>query len=265
MSVPVPRKTSRQVLERLALIEDGAILRFAFFVMLAGTLAILFMDYQALGARSGLPQTGHLGDPLPPAIERPEIDPGNPAYRPTEQITTPREVLARPLSIELMPGGVLELTGTIGAGSAARFADEIERRGGYVETIALNSPGGSVEDALAIAAMVREKGFDTAVGAGAVCASSCPLILASGAARHVAGTASVGVHQIYAASDDADRIGPAQAMSDTQTITARIARHFEAMGVDPLVWMHALETPPDRLYYLTLEQMADYGLASAAS
>lgn len=263
MTLSAPRAPRRTWVERFNDVEDGTILRVAFYAMLAGTLWVLFTDYQALTAKDHAPGTAHLGDPVLPAVERPEIDPQNPAFRPLEKITTPREILGAPLVMELLPGGILDLTGTITPGSAGDFAAEIERRGAYVETVRLDSPGGSVEDALAIAAMIRDEGFGTSVEAGSVCASSCPLILAAGGTRHVSPEASVGVHQIYAAPEDSGRIGPAQAMSDAQMITARIARHFEAMGVSSSVWMHALETPPDRLYYLTQEQMLDYGLASA--
>ncbi len=264
MSLPVPHQPRRSWLERLAAIEDGAILKTAFFLMLFGTAAVLVMDYRALQSEDALPQTAHIGDPLLPAVERPEIDPSNPAFRPTEQITTPREVLSAPLSIELVPGGVLEMVGTITAGAANEFAAEVERRGSYIESVSLNSPGGSVEDALAIAAIIRQHGFNTRVEDGAVCASSCPLILAAGVERQVSERASVGVHQIYAAPADAGRIGTAQAMSDAQMITARIARHFEAAGVDAALWVHALETPPDRLYYLTHDQMRAFGLVSGS-
>lgn len=247
----------------LAAFDDGVILRFAFFAMLAGTVSVLYLDYRDLQASAPLPETGHLGDPVLPAVERPEIDPSNPAYRPQERITTPEAVLSAPLSVELIAGGVLQLTGTIGAGSAAAFLREVEMRGAYVETVALNSPGGSVEDALAIADRIAEAGFDTVVADGALCASSCPLILAAGAERIVADSASVGVHQIYASVADAGRIGVAQAMSDAQMITARITRHLDRHGIDPAVWVHALETPPDRLYYFTPDEMAAYNLSTA--
>lgn len=264
MTLSAPRTPRSPWFDRLRLPEDGTILRGVFYAMLAGTLWVLLTDYQALRSEDRTQRTGAVGDPVLPAVERPEIDLNDPAYRPHERITTPRDILSAPLTIELGPDGQLALTGTITPGSADAFAREIEQRGTYVQAIRLDSPGGSVDDALAIAALVREKGFGTLVEAGSVCASSCPLILAAGETREVATEASVGVHQIYAASDDAAQLSPAQSMSDAQMITARIARHFEAMGVSPMVWMHALETPPDRLYYLTQDQMREYGLIQAS-
>ncbi|MCD7058354.1 hypothetical protein [Pelagibacterium xiamenense] len=256
---------AKGILARLAAIEDGDILRLSFFAMLLGTASVLLIDYMALSADTPPADPANIADPVLPAVDRPEIDPGDPAFRPHETITTPEAVLTAPLAIELGPQGVLALTGTIGAGAAARFEAELERRGDYIETVALNSPGGSLDDALAIAAAIRERGYGTSVAAGAVCASSCPLILAAGTSRSVDAAASVGVHQIYAASARAvAEIGPAQAMSDAQTLTARITRHLVAMEVDPDLWIHAMETPPDKLYYFTREELERYRLADTA-
>lgn len=241
--------------------DDGFLLRLVFYAMLGGAAWVLVQDYFALNAETAFGETGHGGAPVLPAVERPEIDPSNPAFRPLERITTPQEVLSTPLEIVLGGGGVLRLTGTIYPGAAMAFAEEIALRGDYVETVMLDSPGGSVEDALAIAALIHERGFATGVADGALCASSCPLMLAAGASISVSALASVGVHQIYASAADAQGLGPAQAMSDTQTITARITRHLDAVGVDPALWLHALDTPPDRLYYLTPEELAEYGFS----
>jgi hypothetical protein len=52
-------------------------------------------------------------------------------------------------------------------------------------------------------------------------------------------------------------------MSDAQATTARISRHLIDMGIDPTVWLHALDTPPQALYYLSPEEMAKYRLVTA--
>jgi len=243
--------------------EDGAILRAAFFAMLSGTLAVLYVDYRELSVA----ETTGLVAPSQPVL--PAFDPNSPSVAPGPEITADFETLRQPLSIALNTGGVLNLTGTIDVGAAARFAAEVAARGEYVATVALNSPGGSVDDALAIGALIREKGFATSVAAGALCASSCPLVLAGGAARQAAEGAAIGVHQIYATARPGGLptgINAAgDAMSDAQKTTAVITRHLSAMGVDPALWLHALETPPDRLYYLSPEEMATLQLVTEAA
>ncbi len=238
----------------IASFEDGAILRAAFFVMLSGTLAVLYIDYRELSVAE---TTGGLIAPNQPVL--PAFDPDSPTTGPGPAVTTDFETLKRPLSIALTTGGVLDLTGTIDVGSAARFAAEVGARGDYVKTVALNSPGGSVDDALAIGALIRERGFATSVASGALCASSCPLVFAGGAERQAAEGAAIGVHQIYATVPagalPTEVRAAGDAMSDAQKTTAVITRHFAAMGVDPALWLHALETPPDRLYYLSSEEL----------
>jgi hypothetical protein len=246
--------SSPGILARLAAIEDGAILRFAFFALLFGTASVLYVDYGELTAG----ETGAAAPVLMPIL--PPADPGSGAAgRPMPRITSTPEALEGPLEIALEGNGELRLSGTIDPGSATRFTTEIEARGEYVKTVVLDSPGGSVMDALDIGALIQEKGLATKVAAGNLCASSCPLIFASGAERLASAEAAIGVHQIYAASmgeGAADALAVAGvAMADAQSMTARITRHLSASGVDPALWLHALDTPPDRLYYFSEEEM----------
>lgn len=250
----------RRIIAFLAGFEDGQIMRVAFFGLLLGTLSVLYVDYRELTANEG----AALAMPMQPIL--PSADPTGPAQGPMPDITTSPDLLDDPLAIALEPGGVLTLTGTFDIGSAARFATEIAARGEYVKTIALDSPGGSVEDALSIATLIHDKGFATSVAAGAFCASSCPLVFAAGTARLATPQSAIGVHQIYAAQLSGDpqsalRVAGA-AMADAQATTARITRFLAMVGVDPSVWVHALETPPDRLYYFTPEELTKYRLVT---
>lgn len=52
------------------------------------------------------------------------------------------------------------------------------------------------------------------------------------------------------------------AMSDAQKTTATVTRHLVSMGIDAALWIHALETPPERLYYLSPEELTDYRLVT---
>ncbi|WP_291364113.1 ATP-dependent Clp protease proteolytic subunit [Devosia sp.] len=243
----------RRLIERAAAVDDGNILRVAFFALLLGTASVLYVDYRELTANEG----AALAMPMRPIL--PPYDPEGPADGNSPNVTTSPQVLEQPLEITLGTGGQLLLTGSIDLGSAARFAAEIEARGEYVQTVVLDSPGGSVVDALAIGSLIHEKGLATKVAAGSLCASSCPIIFASGAERIASPEAAIGVHQIYAAALSGDPQNALRvagtAMSDAQTTTAEIISHLTKTGVDPALWLHALETPPDRLYYFNPEEM----------
>lgn len=244
--------------------DDGALIRAAFVGVLIGSAAVLGMDLRELVDRNGglwpsaAPQPFEQGVTiLPPVIDG--GDAGEQSADPRRFVTTDRDALRNPVRFTLRAGGVLSVEGAIDPGASARFAAELEARGEYVSTVAFNSPGGSLEDAMAMARLVRERGLSTRVEDGAICASSCPLILAGGVTREAGARAAIGVHQFYAAEEIAN---PAQAMADAQMITARISRHLGEMGIDPALWLHALDTPPRALYYLTPEQLTRYGLVT---
>jgi len=239
--------------------DDGLLMRGAFFALLAASGAFLFIDLREMSlARAALP--GH--DPmttdapvLPPALTE-----GGRQAPPVEPESSP-EVLRQPMRFELLPGGQLRAEGSIDPGAAGRFTEEIAARGEYVKTVSLNSPGGSVDDALAMAKLIREKGLNTKVATKALCASSCPLVFSGGVAREAEADAIVGVHQVFNAGQE--KPSAEQAMSGAQSTTARIARHLDEMGIGNGLWIHALETPPDRLYYLTPEEMVEFKLITA--
>lgn len=240
-------------------VDDGQILRTAFYLLLAGTIAVIAIDFVEM-SDAEIDTYDPVTAPIPPSVERPELDPENPAYNPGTRLTGDPEHLREPLTIQLEPGGRLLLEGAIQPGSAERLSAELDARGEYVEQIALNSPGGVVQEALAMGEMIRAGGYTTSVADGALCASSCPLLLAAGVTRHVDPGAAVGVHQIYTGKVTTDR--SAQALSDAQVTTAGIVRYLTSMGVTQEVWLHALDTPPAQLYYFTHEEMTDYGLAT---
>jgi hypothetical protein len=54
-------------------------------------------------------------------------------------------------------------------------------------------------------------------------------------------------------------------MSRAQNVTARVSRHLAAMGIDQGLWLHALDTPPDRLYYLSPEELLEYDMVTATA
>lgn len=246
--------------------EEGRVIRAAFFGMLIGTGTVLALDFRELAQAHGwLEQeeasaTAVTVPILPPAVESDNAGGG---IDPRQHIRTNETMLREAVRFILQPGGTLEAVGSIDPGAAGRFAEEIELRGEYVKRVTLNSPGGALEDAMAIARLVREKGFATEVEDGSLCASSCPLILAAGTTRTVGAKGAVGLHQFYAGSQP--DTAPAQAMADAQVTTARISRLLIELDVDPALWLHALDTPPRSLYYLSADEMAKYRLVTPAT
>lgn len=264
---PAARPKRNLLLRYLARFDDAEVVRWAFRGLLAGAVAVLAMDLNELRQRDrwSAPPASAPGVAapavLPPAAE-PGGEPGA-GRDPRPFLPDDEAALRRPMRFTLGKGGVLLAQGLIDVGTADRLKAEIEARGEYVKVVALDSPGGSLGDAMAMARLLRERGLATRVEDGALCASSCPLVMAGGASRAAGPKAAVGLHQFYA--PDADRPAPgnpAQAMSDAQSTTAAITRLLAEMNVDPALWLHALDTPPRALYYLSPAEMAEYRLVT---
>lgn len=257
---PRPTSLGARILAAIARIEDGRLIRAAFFALLAGTAGVLWVDFRDMAENQPL----SANTPLNPIL--PGYDPTYPALEPGPGVTTDRALLDAPMTITLTAGGVLELVGTIDLGAAQRLRAELDARGEYVSSVKLDSPGGSVTDALDMGRAIRTLNLTTSVADGGFCASSCPLVFAGGAERVAGPNAAIGVHQVYVALRQGESVsGPklaGRAMSDAQRTTATITRYLMDMGVEPELWLNALETPPDRLHYFSPGEMTRLKLAT---
>lgn len=237
--------------------DETKLIKAVFAGMVGGVIVTLVTDYRDLRQLQALTVPAfERTDPVLPAALPDDNSPQDPAQRQPDTVTTPADQHRAAMTMELTPGGVLQLRGAIGADTGSQFAAEIERISEYVTTVSLDSPGGELESALAMGRLIRENGFETIVAEGALCGSACPLVFAGGTERRVDENAAFGLHQIY--SVDARPTSPAAAMAGAQSTTARINRYLIEMGIDPAVWLYALETPPARLYYMNGEQLAQY-------
>lgn len=239
---------------------DEVVLRLVFGGLIAATIYVLANDlYERHHMSARATET------LLPG-ETPRIEPFLPSVRPDvsepgkERRSAP-DILRNEMTIELVDDHRLEATGTITPGTAKRFRAEVEKRGSYVRTVVLNSPGGSVQDALEMGKLIREKEFATLVPAGGHCASSCPLVFSGGVQRSAGKDAAIGVHQMIAYGSTA--MNGADVQNSIQTVSAACQRHLTEMGVDLKVWMHAMETPPQELFYFTPKELRDLRLISA--
>ena len=246
----------------------------------ASLLKLLLMAQCALGVLvviadlpreflAGLPGT----QPRSPEIDVP-IAPGNRTRRfEPERVT--RDLPASPSfsvdetmpsrlefseAVEGLPEGAVLLNGTIADGDANRFADWLQQRPDLPLSIALNSPGGSVADALAIGRMIRDRDFAVVIAPGAVCFSACPYILAGGLERAVSRAAFVGVHQHYFGENT--YLPAFLLVSDIQSGQGEVMAYLGEMGIDPMMMAKALMTPPDDIYILLPEELAAFRLAT---
>jgi hypothetical protein len=175
----------------------------------------------------------------------------------------PDGAMARPMTFELVGSGKLMATGTITPGISEAFAAEVGKRGDYIKTVVLNSPGGSVTDALAMGRLIRERKFATEVEAGKYCASSCPLVFAGGVERRAGDKAAIGVHQVAAMSSVS--AAPRDEMDVAQRISARCQRYLGDMGINLQVWVHAMETPHDKLFIFKPDELKSLNIVTSGA
>jgi hypothetical protein len=250
---------------------DEAILRWIFRVVVTVTIAVLAVDLASMqgwlanAEPAAIPAEIREDSPalnlpnLVPSIIAPLLPGGDKRLVPLPE---PGGAAAKPMTFELVGGGKLMAVGTITPGISDSFAAEVGRHGEYIKTVVLNSPGGSVADALAIGRLIRDKRFSTEVEAGKYCVSSCPLVFVGGVDRHAGDRAIIGVHQV-AALHSASAGPPRDEMSVAQNISARCQRYLGEMGVSLQVWVHAMETPHDKLFVFAPDELKSLNIVTA--
>jgi hypothetical protein len=238
---------------------EEIVLRWIFRSILAAAIVVLALDLAQL---NGWFDSSAAWLPTETQQDVPESDtPALPER--VVKLPQPDGVLANPISFELRGGGRLMASGTITAGSAQAFTAEIEKRGEYIKTVVLNSPGGSVADALAIGRLVRARKFATEVEPGKYCVSSCPLVFAGGVERRAGNRAVIGVHQVAAPKSGAATAPLRDEMSLAQKVSARCERYLLEMGVNLQAWVHAMETPHDKLFIFRPEELKSLNFVTA--
>jgi hypothetical protein len=252
---------------------DEAILRWIFRSALMVVIAVLAADLASINGWIIYPDPvaapGEIREDSPalnlpsllPSILSPLLPDRDNRLVPPPQ---PDREMAKPMTFELVGGGRLMARGTITEGISQNFAAEAERHGEYIKTVVLNSPGGSVSGAMAIGRLIREKKFATEVEAEKYCVSSCPLVFVGGVDRRAGEKAVIGVHQV-AAMRSAANGSPRDEMSVAQNISARCQRYLGDMGVNLQVWVHAMETPHDKLFVFKPDELKSLNVVTSAA
>jgi hypothetical protein len=244
---------------------DEGVLRWLFRLLLAVTAAALVVDFVDLNDRA--PQQTAASQTSAPSVA-PDVGPDITKIMPKRRdgderrspLRRPDAELKAAMTFDLRADGRLIATGTITPGTGPAFAAEIDKRGGYVKTVVLHSLGGSVTDALDMGRLIRKKGFATEVEDGRYCASSCPLVFAGGVERHAGAKAAIGVHQVTAIGREGT--APADGVQHVQRVSAECQRYLRDMGIDALVWIHAMETPAEELFTFKADELLTLKLAT---
>jgi hypothetical protein len=203
------------------------------------------------------PQSPSLSDPVRPGDQTRRFNPSRP-------VPGAADPLPERLMLTSVSGGTaILLEGAIEGGDAARILKLIGELPQPPARAILNSPGGSVQDALELGRALRLAGMETQMRSGDICYSACPYLLVAGTTRTVPEDAFVGVHQHY--FGESTLLPAFVAVEDIQRGQGEVMRYLDQMGIDPMLMQHALVTPPDEIYVLLPEELVRYGIIEAAT
>ena len=73
----------------------------------------------------------------------------------------------------------------------------------------------------------------------------------------------VGLHQAFLVGDEKPSVD--DAFNFGQKSVADIMVFLEELGVDPMIWRHAIKTPPDQIYMLSKEESIEAKMATVFS
>lgn len=257
---------------------------------MVGTVLLILADALQLGAAGGridpdrplppdlttLPE--HPSGPLQPqTTRRPEdggqVKPFSPQVRPSVDGDGPSlpdglGPLPQPagesmtFSVATAENGTTYLlaTGAFTYGTADAFRRYHEREGKAATVVLFDSPGGLVQEAVALGRYIRESGLSTLVYEDGLCASACPLAFAGGVERLAAETAWIGVHRAYVTERGTGDL--LTGLGQGQQLAALCMEHLVEMGIASDAWIHALATPWSEIYFFTPEQLEDYALVT---
>jgi len=118
--------------------------------------------------------------------------------------------------------------------------------------LVLDSPGGSLLEAEALAGVVRRGALPVLVPPGGQCSSACFLMFAAAPHRLVAVNARIGLHR--ASEYGRETIG-------AKAATAALVKDIDELGVPRGIASKLLQTPPDRQAWLTAGELSEMGVS----
>lgn len=151
--------------------------------------------------------------------------------------------------------GVVTLTGLIEDGDFDKVGKElgkIEKEGHEILGIALNSPGGSLNEGVRIARGVNKLHLTTILKKGSSCASACFIIFAAGPERVASDHSAIGVHS---ASDEKGK-----ETEVARAATLYMARLLSDYGVPHVVLGHMIVTEAKNIFWLKQKDIVDWNV-----
>ena len=149
------------------------------------------------------------------------------------------------------------LDGFIDSGASARLGRLLDREQVHAAVVYFNSPGGHLVEAMLLGRLLRERGFDTSVGARAAdtyvpaagaCFSACPFAYAGGVRRSFEPGSILGVHRAR------NRVPVTDEGNFQDVVSAQAEDYLAEMGVSRDLASIMAAAPHDSIRYITLQE-----------
>ena len=155
-------------------------------------------------------------------------------------------------------GLIIQISGQVTLGDVGVFIGAVKQAnatGKVIESVELNSTGGSLNEGVRLARAIREAKISTVVGQGAVCASACFLIFAAGDPKFVGDGARIGVHK-------ASEKGGRETMR-SGAATESMANFAKQLGVPSSIIGRMVRTPAKQIGWLDSQDLRAMGVSMA--
>lgn len=154
---------------------------------------------------------------------------------------TPTAEFDIPYALHVQPdGAVLEVSGSFSWALPQTLQAHLAAAP-QVRVVRLDSPGGHVQPAMQVAALIRDRGLDTNVGR--FCASACTVAFLGGRRRSLALHAKLGFHRAY---------GPGLT---AEQANGYLRQAYEQYAVPASFIDHVLSTPASELWFPTEDEL----------
>ena len=158
--------------------------------------------------------------------------------------------------------GVLFLKGKIEKGMYKDFRQAITDNN--IQTLVLDSPGGSVSEGLRIAGTVFDRKIKTYIRKNQNCASACSFIFLSGKTRYTLG--KLGVHQIAFGEEFSKKKEEIGLIGEVVQLTnSDIVQYLDENNTPGFVYKYMLRTPSDEMYYFKEDELNQLGNSDISS
>jgi len=146
-------------------------------------------------------------------------------------------------------------SGSVVEGDLQTLTNVIGRRTGLL--VFLNSPGGSVQEGLAIMAFFKEKNVKTLIAPNDECLSICSAIWLAGSTRAVLPDGKLGVHQPFMMPEVVITMTQYEYAFGTMQTMGYWMYSVDKAGivVDNYFFMALLNTPPNEMYIFNRDEL----------